>query len=131
MLYQGHHVRHYEKFRCAFCYEFGHKQCECPMRVWRLSVGERASTSGTGRGRKRGMVGVYHTPLWLQVGMPLVLTVQFRPCYRWLPLLECVLISSLIMDASSPMWEVNYRKVTIRHIGLLCWYHDGTFRIVR
>ena len=76
MLYEGHHVRHFEKCRCAFCYEFGHKQCECPMRVWRLSVGERASTSGTGRGRKRGMVGVYHTPLWLQVGTGVDSTVQ-------------------------------------------------------
>ena len=32
---------------------------------------------------------------------------------------------------NSPMWEVNYSvwNVTIRHIGLLCWYHDGRFTI--
>ena len=36
------------------------------------------------------MVEVHHTPLWLQVGVPLGLTVLFRPCCRWLPLLDCV-----------------------------------------
>lgn len=50
---QGHHARHCEKRRCFFCNESGHKRSECPTRASRLSVGERAGTSGSSRGRKR------------------------------------------------------------------------------
>ena len=47
---QGHQAAQCPNKRCHFCGEEGHLRTECPARVNRMSVRERAGTSGSGSG---------------------------------------------------------------------------------